>query len=186
MLINRAPVLTLWATIVARRMGYSEDEALTLGKAVAGYTAQFKGRALGTYKAREKGETDRGGVQEREVQIVEFMGRQIPALEEGGQVWAVTKDKPVDPDSVRRYFTTKFGEDLEEVSSAMEDLEEVSSAMEDLAGSYDPEELNNVAFRLYEKFRPEIPKGSKGWGAKGELSPKKIRELKGRTYRISS
>jgi hypothetical protein len=176
MLINRAPVLTLWATIVARRMGYSEDEALTLGKAVAGYTAQFKGRTLGIYKAREKGETDQERAQEREVQIVEFMGRQIPALEEGGQVRAVTKDTPIDPDSVRRYFTTKFGEDLEEISLAMEDL----------AGSYDPEELTNVAFRLYEKFRPEIPKGKQGWGAKGELSPNKIRELKGRTFRISS
>ena len=41
-LINRAPVLTLWATIVAERLGFDQDEALSLGKAVAGLTAQSK------------------------------------------------------------------------------------------------------------------------------------------------
>ena len=32
--INRAPALTLWAAVVAERLGF--DEALTLGRAVAG------------------------------------------------------------------------------------------------------------------------------------------------------
>jgi hypothetical protein len=31
--INRAPVLTLWAAVVGQRLGFDEDEALTLGKA---------------------------------------------------------------------------------------------------------------------------------------------------------
>ena len=44
--INRAPVLTLWAAVVAQRLGFAEDEALTLGKAVAGLNAQAKGRAV--------------------------------------------------------------------------------------------------------------------------------------------
>ncbi len=48
--INRAPFLTLWAAVVAQRLGFDEDEALTLGKAVAGLTAQAKGRRLGIYK----------------------------------------------------------------------------------------------------------------------------------------
>lgn len=38
--INRAPVLTLWAVVVARRLGFRKAEALTLGKAVAGLNAQ--------------------------------------------------------------------------------------------------------------------------------------------------
>jgi hypothetical protein len=50
-LINRAPVLTLWAATVAERLGFARDEALSLGKAVAGLTAQSKGRRLGIYKA---------------------------------------------------------------------------------------------------------------------------------------
>jgi hypothetical protein len=37
--INHAPVLTLWAAVVAERLGFSRDEALTLGRAVAGLNA---------------------------------------------------------------------------------------------------------------------------------------------------
>ena len=48
-LINRAPVLTLWAAIVAERLGFDREEALYLGKAVAGLTAQSKGRRLGIF-----------------------------------------------------------------------------------------------------------------------------------------
>ncbi len=47
--INRAPVLTLWAAVVAERLGFDPDEALTLGKAVAGLTAQSKGQRLGIF-----------------------------------------------------------------------------------------------------------------------------------------
>ena len=47
--INRAPVLTLWASVVAERLGFEREEALTLGKAVAGLTAQSKGQRLGIF-----------------------------------------------------------------------------------------------------------------------------------------
>jgi hypothetical protein len=50
--INRAPVLTLWAAVVAERLGYSEEEALSLGKALTGLTAQSKGRRHGTNGSR--------------------------------------------------------------------------------------------------------------------------------------
>ena len=43
-MINRAPVLTLWSAVVAERLGFSEEEALSLGRAVAGLNAQAKGR----------------------------------------------------------------------------------------------------------------------------------------------
>jgi len=49
-LINRAPVLTLWATNVAYRLGFEKDEALSLGKAVAGLNAQSKTQRLGIFK----------------------------------------------------------------------------------------------------------------------------------------
>jgi hypothetical protein len=52
--VNRAPVLTLWATIVAERLGFDRDAALTLGRAVAGSSAQMKGRALGIYEPSEE------------------------------------------------------------------------------------------------------------------------------------
>ncbi len=31
-MINRAPVLTLWAAVVAEVLGFEQDEALTLGR----------------------------------------------------------------------------------------------------------------------------------------------------------
>ena len=45
--VYRAPVLTLWATIVAERLGYPPDIALTLGHFVAGSSARAKARSLG-------------------------------------------------------------------------------------------------------------------------------------------
>jgi len=48
-IINRAPVLTLWAAVVAERLGFDREEALTLGKSVAGLTAQSKGQRLGIF-----------------------------------------------------------------------------------------------------------------------------------------
>ena len=54
--INRAPVLTLWAAVVAERLGYDEETALTLGKAVAGLNAQSKGKKLGIYEEKSEDE----------------------------------------------------------------------------------------------------------------------------------
>jgi hypothetical protein len=62
------------------------------------------------------------------------------------------------------------------VAKALGDrLDEVREAMEELAARYDPQELNRAGFRLYERFRPEVPPDVRGWGAKGELDPEKIR-----------
>src|ERR1700675_1438421 len=48
--INRAPVLTLWAAVVAEHLGFDHAEALTLGRAVAGLNAYAKGVKLGIYE----------------------------------------------------------------------------------------------------------------------------------------
>jgi hypothetical protein len=41
------PVLTFWAAVVAERLGYDYETALTLGKAVAGIKARSKARQFG-------------------------------------------------------------------------------------------------------------------------------------------
>jgi hypothetical protein len=46
-MVKRAPVLTLWAAVVAEVLGLEHDEALTLGRAVAGLNAYSKGVSLG-------------------------------------------------------------------------------------------------------------------------------------------
>lgn len=60
-----------------------------------------------------------------------------------------------------------------------EHLPAVRRAMERLADSLPPDELNRTGFRLYEQFRPEVPAGAKGWGAKGVLDVKRIEDALG-------
>jgi len=169
--INRAPVLTLWGTVVAERQGYDRDAALTLGKAVAGLNAQSKGRRLGIYEERtpeerEKEREKRGEAEEEEYTLA-VMGRAVPAVDTDHGMRATTKGKPIDPGSVRRYLEKKFGDALPEVQAAMEEL----------ARAYEPRQLAVRAYALYEKFRPNIPEGTKGWGAEGELDLEYIRSL---------
>jgi hypothetical protein len=54
--INCAPVLTLWGAVVAQRLGFRWDEALTLGKALAGHNAYSKGASLGLLLDPTRGE----------------------------------------------------------------------------------------------------------------------------------
>jgi hypothetical protein len=49
--------------------------------------------------------------------------------------------------------------------------------MDRLARSYEPKELAERAFGLYERFPPEIPAGVKGWGAEGKLDLGVIEEM---------
>ena len=71
------------------------------------------------------------------------------------------------PDSVWRYLEDKFGDDLKAVRSAIQRL----------AKAYEPQELAHDAYSLYERFRPDIPAGKKGWGAKGDLDLGQIERL---------
>ncbi len=167
--INRAPVLTLWASVVAGQLGYDEDEALTMGKAVAGLNAQAKARRLGIVKPSDTPEGKRPKAKLGEELWIEVCGRAVPCKQTEDGIRAVVKDKPIDPDAVRRYLESKFGDDLDAVRSAMETL---SSALSE-------EELADEAYGLYEQFRPEIPKGKRGWGAKGALDLSYIESLAG-------
>jgi hypothetical protein len=167
--INRAPVLTLWATVVAERLGFDPEAALTLGRAVAGLTAQSKGRTLGIYHPRVEAEENEGKPEpEGELVHVNLMGRAIPSVRVGKSVRAADKGKPADPEAVRRYLRSKFGDHLPEAEASLRSL----------AAAYPADELAEAAYPLYQQFRPEIPKGKKGWGAEGELDLDRVRSLK--------
>ena len=152
---------------MAERLGFNPDEALSLGRAVAGLNAQTKGRALGIFEA--KPEVVRKAAQRKrgEEFWVTLCGRPVPAKSTDNGVRAVSGDKPIDPDSAARYLSQKFGDGL---NSARE-------AMEALANALPPDDLAERAFALYETFRPQIPSGKKGWGAKGTLDLRLIRSL---------
>ncbi len=169
--VNRAPVLTRWAAVVAERLGFDRDEALTLGRAVAGLNAHSKGARLGLFapaapkavKERKKTLKEGGKLD------VDLLGRAVPVTATADGLRALAKDAPASPESVARYLEGKFGDALPEVRAAMERL----------AGSMPPERLAAEAFHLYEQFRPEVPAGVKGWGAAGPLDIARILALSG-------
>ena len=45
-MLNRAPVLRLWAVVVGEVLGFEHDEALILGRTVAGLNAYSKDVSL--------------------------------------------------------------------------------------------------------------------------------------------
>ncbi len=158
--INRAPVLTLWAAVVAERLGFDHAEALTLGKAVAGLNAYAKGVRLGLYQPTpEAVKKQRKALAEGARLGVDLLQRAVPVVRTPQGVRALAKEKPVDPASVERYLNAKFGAALPDVTAAMKRL----------AAAFAPADLALKAYALYAKFRPEIPEGEAGWGAKGSL-----------------
>ena len=168
--INRAPVLTLWAAVVAERLGFEREEALTLGKAVAGLTAQSKGQRLGIFTPSPEAVRRQRADKAKQAGVfpVALLGRAVPVLHTAEGIRAVGKDqKPVEPASVEKYLASKFGEALPAVRAAMQKL----------AKSRTPETLADEGFRLYAAFRPGVPAGESGWGAKGKLSLARILAL---------
>lgn len=164
--VNRAPVLTLWAAVVAERLGHSPETALSLGSAVAGTAARAKARRLGI--AEERTDHARDAASRRRV---ELLGRAVPVVAgaDGSLRAADGEGHPTPHEPAERYVERAFGKRLDEVRAAMRDV----------AASLAPEDLNRVGFRLYEAFRPDVPEGVSGWGAKGELRIERIRAAAG-------
>lgn len=158
--VNRAPVLTLWATVVAARLGFEPDEALTLGRVVAGLNAYAKGKALGLFEptpeaTKRRREAARAG----DAPTVDLMGRAVPVTVTPEGVRALSKDRPVARESVEGYLRSKFGESLGPTRQSMARL----------ARLLPPSELARRAYDPYLAFRPSVPAGERVRGAAGEL-----------------
>src|ERR1044071_2225556 len=103
--INRAPVLTLWAAVVAERLGYDEETALTLGKAVAGTNPQSKGGRLGIKKEKSKKEKKEKKKKKKQAkpEFIELLGRGIPAVKTPNGLRAAIKGEAIHAESVETY-----------------------------------------------------------------------------------
>ena len=110
---------------------------------------------------RERGER----LGEGEQLHVDLLGRAVPVVRTPDGLRAVNKGKPGNPASIEKYLAGKFGDRLEDARAAMAEL----------AAAQEPDDLYRRGFRLYERFRPEVPPGESGWGAKGELDLAKVR-----------
>ena len=106
-------------------------------------------------------------MRKEETVTVDLLHRAVPAKHTDEGLRALSGERPVHPERVQKYLESKFGDALEDVSNAMLEL----------AKSLPPSQLAEKAYGLYEKFRPEIPPGKRGWGASGKLDLDLIRKM---------
>ncbi|MFC7543270.1 hypothetical protein ACFQU2_32655 [Siccirubricoccus deserti] len=150
--------------MVAERLGHPPDTALSLASAVAATAARAKARRLGI---AEEGDRAKDSAPAKPQDTTRLLGKDVRLTHDAdGVVLAdAGEGKPAPAAPVAAYIARAFGSRLPEVREAMEAL----------AARYDPDELNRIGFRLYAGFRPDIPEGVSGWGAKGELRLDRIK-----------
>lgn len=129
--VNRAPVLTLWAAIVAEHLGHDADTAITLGRAVAGSSARIKARAIGIEEPGEGADKPKPKPAAKP-ETVHLLGRDVLVAKAKGGLRALADGKAAAVPPARGYVERAFGEHLAAIRKAMGAL----------AGSLDPEELN--------------------------------------------
>lgn len=133
-----ALVLTLWASVVAERLGHPPDLALSLAKSVAGTAARAKARRLGIAEESDQAKDRHDAAPAPPQRTTLLLGKQIRlSIDKDGVVLADAGGKPEPAGPVRAYISKAFGEHLAAVRGAMEDL----------ASQFDPQELNRIGCR---------------------------------------
>ncbi|KAF8517789.1 hypothetical protein JB92DRAFT_2809579 [Gautieria morchelliformis] len=164
-IVNRAPVMTAWAVVVAEHMGFKREEALSIASVYTEMNATSKGVRLGIFEeGKGKGmEATQGDGQP----YVDFMGRRrattflcckycAPLFSTQSSQWrALLNGEPVSPSAAFKYIT----------NALRQTTGYIIGAMRIVTKTYSPQELNRVAFSLYAEFRPQVD----GWGKKGEV-----------------
>ncbi|GAA5932059.1 hypothetical protein JCM3775_004228 [Rhodotorula graminis] len=150
-LTNRAPVMTAWACVVAERLGFRRQEALSIAHVFTDMNATSKGVSLGLMSA-DALKVAVGPSQP----FVEILGRKVPVLSTQNGEWrAISKGLVADPGKAFAYMRNAFRQQLGAVVGSMRLL----------ADSFSPAELNTKGYGLYLDFRPDVD----GWGKKAEL-----------------
>jgi hypothetical protein len=156
LVINRAPVLTLWIAVVASRKGYGWDTALSFGRSITSKFAQSKAESMGVItKADVLHDTER----RRRIRIdaAKVIGQTIEVVwTKQGMRACDSNGNEVNSGQVDKYVKSAFGEHYDSMLTAMNTL----------AGSYPTIDLLEAdAYALYTHFRPSFS----GWGSKSIL-----------------
>ena len=160
--INRAPVLTLWAAVVAERLGFDRATALTLGQAVAGLSAYAKGVSPRHHRARPDLVRERGArLGEGEELRVDLLGRAVPVVRTPDGLRAVSKGKPGNPAQHREV-------PRREVWRPPRGNPGGDGASEPWLSS--PSSSTAAASGCMSASGRRCPEGEFGWGAKGEAA----------------
>ncbi|EIN10463.1 hypothetical protein PUNSTDRAFT_100008 [Punctularia strigosozonata HHB-11173 SS5] len=166
--VNRAPLMTAWATVVAEALGFQREEALSIASVYTEMNAISKGVSIGVFRqGKAVGiEASEGGSQP----FVDLMGRKIPLYRthdsEDASWRALNAGVPASPSSAYSYIQRSFRQTLPYVMGALRLL----------ANNYSDRsaELNKAGFALYAEFRPE----NVGWGERGKVSCETILSLR--------
>jgi hypothetical protein len=164
-IINRAPVLQLWGSVVAKTVHPDLPWAacLSIGNAISSLCAVSKGRSIGLIEPADDTKKDKKARQRQsdDTKRIKVMGFSLPV--KGDAVILGGKPKSLKEEGLKH----KFGANqYDAVKAAFED------GLQSWKGHED--ELNTKAFHMYEQFRPTVASGQKGWGRKGELSTSEI------------
>ncbi|KAH7921823.1 hypothetical protein BV22DRAFT_1071622 [Leucogyrophana mollusca] len=162
-IVNRAPLMTAWATVVAERLGFEREEALSIASVYTEMNAISKGVALNIFDQERKKELEPmpGGAQP----YVDLMGRRSQLYQTQSSQWrALANGSPSLPGPAFLYISRAFRQTTAHIIGALRLL----------AGSYTPQELNTKGFALYADFRPAVD----GWGARGEVRCDRILSLR--------
>jgi hypothetical protein len=166
--INRAPVLTLWSASVTQFLHPSLkwSTCLSAGKAISAICAVAKGRSIGTISEPDVDDSKKKEKKKIEADELEVMHFKLKVKD--GVVFFGGKAQNGSEDALK----WKFGYQYDGVRTVFDEgLRKWGERKE---------ELDKSAFGMYESFRPEVPKGQKGWGRKGILDLEKVTEVIGK------
>jgi hypothetical protein len=178
--INRFPIFAAWCYAIARRLGYSEDEAKSLAATRAKLGAAAKAGLLGTGKReprRAPGDAA-GAAPPEELDQLPFVGMRPYVIREGSELRGGLHQgavlRPVSPREYETSVVRKLGEAYEPVLQLMEDL----------ASRIPADELNARGYHLYERFAPMVRdesgrERSPRFGQRGVFDPAKVERLAG-------
>ncbi|KAJ7781158.1 hypothetical protein B0H16DRAFT_1404408 [Mycena metata] len=153
--VNRAPLMTAWSTLVAERLGFQPSVYTELN-------AVSKGRSMGIIKAGTGRGTEavKGGSQP----YVELMGRRPLFQTQTSQWRALSNGTVVHPSTAFSYISRALRQTCPHIVGALRLLVE----------SFSPQEINAKAWALYCEFRPEV----NGWGDRAEVKCETILGLR--------
>ncbi|KAJ7498834.1 hypothetical protein FB451DRAFT_1358267 [Mycena latifolia] len=166
--VNRAPLMTAWCTLVAERLGFQREEALSIASVFTELNAISKGVSMGIYKqgTERAMEASKGGSQP----YVELMGRRPLFQTQTSQWRALSNGTAVQPSTAFSYISRALRQTTPHIIGALRLLVE----------SFTPQEINAKAWGLYAEFRPEV----KGWGERAEVKCETILDLRNKMRSI--
>jgi hypothetical protein len=126
-----------------------------------------KGRSIGTISEPDVDDSKKKDEKKKQIEADELEVMHFKLRLKDGIVFLGGKAQNGSEDALKR----KFGDHYDDVRGVFdESLQKWGERKE---------ELDKLAFGMYEEFRPEVPKGQRGWGRKGILDLEKTRRIIG-------